>query len=161
MGCGLISIDHGWVRLLGAGVGTTSGLHVEHFPDPSSSREIEGIIAAHDVLGGLFVVHGGGFEADFGEILYRAPDTLTWSRWSMGHADLVSFLLSDRLALFYEDVRWKGWEAEVEKLPSDHGLSAYPFPWTVEGSHAAVLRTEVPMHELVTFAFEAAKKLAG
>lgn len=154
--CGLIAIDHGWVRLLGAGLGSIGGLHVEKLADVNTAREFEGIVAAQDVMGGLFVVHGGGLEADAGEVVYWAPDTLDWSRLGMGHADLVAFLLSDRLSAFYDDLRWDGWESSVGELTFDQGISAYPFPWTVQGYRAGVTRSAVPMSELVAFTFDAA-----
>lgn len=157
--CGLIAIDHGWVRLLGAGLGSIDGLHVEKLADVNTAREFEGIVAAQDVMGGLFVVHGGGLEADAGEVVYWAPDTLDWSRLGMGHADLVAFLLSDRLSVFYADLRWDGWEASVGELTFDQGISAYPFPWTEEGRKAGVTRRAVPMSELVAFTFDAAMQL--
>ena len=77
----------------------------------------------------------------------------------MGHASLVEFLLSERLAMFYADLRWDGWEVFVEGLAYDQGVSAYPFPWTEEGAQPNVTRGAVPMSELVAFSFEAAEQL--
>ena len=159
--CGLIAIDHGWVRLLGAGLDSIDGLHVEKLADVNTAREFEGIVAAQDVMGGLFVVHGGGLEADAGEVVYWAPDTLDWIRLGMGHAELVAFLLSDRLSMFYDDLRWDGWEASVSELTFDQGIGAYPFPWAEEGNEAGVTRSAVPMSELVAFTFDAAMQLRG
>jgi Protein of unknown function DUF2625 len=157
--CGLVAIDSGWVRLVGAGFGSLDGLHIEKLRHPASASDFEGIVVAHDVLGGQFVVHGSGLEADAGEILYWAPDSLDWSRLGMGHADLVTFLLSGGVSEFYRDLRWEGWQASVRDIDFDHGLSAYPFPWTEEGQRPDVTRRAVPMRELVAFAFDAAERL--
>ena len=156
--CGLVSIDHGWVRLLGAGIESLEGLHVETLLDPSTNRPFEGIVAAHDVLGGIFVIHGSGFDAEPGEILYWAPDTLDWTPCGMGHADLVTFLVSDGLTEFYADARWDGWQEFVEELPHDHGVAAYPPPWTTEGKLSAVSRRPAPISEVIAFGFEAARQ---
>jgi hypothetical protein len=158
--CGLVAIDHGWVRVLGAGFGTVAGLHVEKLRDVTAGQEFEGIVAAQDVLGGLFVIHGAGFNADAGEILYWAPDTLDWNPCGMGHADLVAFLVSDRLASFYADLRWDGWETVVGQVPYDQGVAAYPYPWTAEGKRPGVARRAVPMSEVVEFGFDAAEQLS-
>ena len=161
-GCGVIAIDFGWVRLLGAGVGTLPGLHIETLNDVAGSRSFEGIVAAVDILGGRFAVHGGGLkEVAPGEVLYFAPDTLEWMPTGMGHAALVEFLLSDRLDVFYADLRWAGWEGEVRGVPLDQGLAAYPFPWTQEGRGPGVSRSAVPLAELIGFAEDAAAQLRG
>lgn len=161
-GCGVIAIDHGWVRLLGAGVGTLDGLHVETLDDVAGSRSFEGIVAAVDILGGRFAVHGGGLaEVALGDVVYFAPDTLEWMPTGLGHSGLVEFLLSDRLATFYADLRWVGWEGDVQGVPLDHGLAAYPFPWTQEGRGPGVSRRAVPFAELIGFAEDAAAQLRG
>lgn len=157
--CGLVVIDHGWVRLIGAGFGAVPGLHVETLSDPNSGREFEGIVAAQDVLGGLFVVHGSGFNAEAGEILYWAPDSLDWTPCGMGYSDLLAFLVSDRLATFYAGLRWEGWESVVGEVPFDQGVAAYPFPWSVEGKQSGVTRRAAPMAEVVASGFMAAEQL--
>jgi hypothetical protein len=87
----MVLIDHGWVRLVGAGAGSVGGLHVETLNDPSSALQFEGVLAAYDVLGGRFAIHGGGFSAaQPGEVVYWAPDTLEWSPLGLGHSALAS-----------------------------------------------------------------------
>jgi hypothetical protein len=160
--CGVVSIDHGWVRLLGAGLGAVEGAHPERLNDVKNDRVFEGVVAAYDVLGGRFAIHGGGLdEVPLGEVLYWAPDSLNWSATGMGHSAIVKFLLSERLADFYADLRWTGWESDVGPVPLDQGLSAYPFPWSVEGRGENVSRTPVPMAEVVGVAESSAAQLRG
>src|SRR5689334_13862830 len=58
--CGAVAIDHGWVRVLGAGVGELAGAHPETLNDPEGDRTFDGVVVAYDVLGGRFAIHGGG-----------------------------------------------------------------------------------------------------
>ena len=151
--CGAISIDHGWVRLLGAGVGALEGAHPEPLRDPRGDRTFQGVVAAYDVLGGRFVIHGSGLDATPpGEVVYWAPDSLAWEPIGRGHSAMVKFLLSEGLADFYAGLRWPGWEAQVEAVEIDQGLSAYPFAWSKEGRGPNVSRAPAPMAEVVAIA---------
>jgi hypothetical protein len=158
----MVLIDHGWVRLVGAGAGSVGGLHVETLNDPSSALQFEGVLAAYDVLGGRFAIHGGGFSAaQPGEVVYWAPDTLEWSPLGLGHSALVDFMLSERLAQFYEGLRWPGWEQDTHTIEPDQGLSAYPPPWSEEGKGTGVRRAAVPLAELVSHAEDVAAQFSA
>jgi hypothetical protein len=158
--CGVIAIDHGWVRLLGGGVGGLRGVHVETLNDVPAGRTFQGVTVAFDVMGGRFAIHGGGLEeVPLGEVVYWAPDSLSWMPLELSHSAFVQFLFSDRLAAFYQDLRWPGWERDSEAVPLDRGLAAYPFPWSEEGQGPGVSRKPVPMAELVALAEEAADQL--
>ena len=160
--CGVVAIDHGWIRLVGAGVGKLQGLHPSRLNDIEGGAEFDGVIVAYDVLGGRFAIHGGGLgDVPPGEIIYWAPDSLAWESLGMGHSALVEYLLSEKLADFYADLRWAGWEGDSDAVALDHGLSAYPFPWTVEGRGPDVSRKAVPMAELIGIAEQAAGELRG
>jgi len=157
--CAAILVDHGWVRLLGSGVGDLPPIHMEQLSVPGSSS-FEGVVVAYDVLGGVFAVHGHGFTADPGEICYWAPDTLDWTPLGFGHFTLIEFLLSDGLAEFYSDLRWDGWESDTDALVADQGISAYPFPFSAEGRPGNdVSRTPAPLAEVVRAGFEFAAQL--
>lgn len=156
----MVLVDHGWIRLIGAGLGSVPGLQVEVLDDPATGTRFEGVIAAYDVLGGRFAVHGSGREGVApGEVLYWGPDTLDWTPLGMGHSALVDILLSDRLAEFARDLRWTGWEHDVEATGPEYGLAAYPPPWSVEGRGPGVSRRPVPMAELVAAAEDTAAQL--
>jgi len=156
--CGAILIDHGWIKLLGAGAGDLPAAHVADFA--SETGRFTGVICAYDALGGCFVIHGEGFEADAREVLYWAPDSLRWERLGVGHSALVNFLLSDRVDLFYKDLRWDGWEETAEELTAAQGISAYPPPFAAEGKPGAVVsRAVVPLAEVVESGFRFAEQL--
>lgn len=160
--CGVISIDHGWVRVLGAGFGSLAGVRPEALHDPAATRTFQGVVVAYDILGGRFAIHGEGLDdVQPGEIVYWGPDSLTWMPLQFGHSALIEFVLSDRLEAFYADLRWDGWQDASSLVPLDEGLSAYPFPWSKEGKGANVSRHPVPMAELVATAELAAAQLRG
>jgi hypothetical protein len=122
----------------------------------------EGVVFAYDVLGGRFAIHGGGFDGvPPGEVVYWAPDSLDWQPMGRGHSAMVQFLLSDGLADFYADLRWPGWESDVDGVAIDHGLAAYPFPWSEQGRGPNVSRRAVPMPEIVGVSEDAARQLRG
>jgi hypothetical protein len=147
--CGAILIDHGWVRLLGAGAEGLPSLQVSMFESNEQGVAFEGILAAFDILGGQFVIHGSGLDVAPGEICYWSPDSLSWEPLGFGHSALVRFLLSDNLADFYASLRWSGWEAESDAVPLDKGIFAWPPPFTKEGRDLGKsTRNVVPLAEL-------------
>jgi len=157
--CAAIAIDHGWIRLVGAGFGDLDGAHPERLNDPQGDRVFEGVVVAYDVLGGRFAIHGGGLDVPPGEVVYWAPDSLEWESTGRGHSAMVEFLLSDGLTDFYADLRWPGWEDDVDAVAIDQGLMAYPFAWSVEGRGPDVSRKPAPMAEVIGVAEHAASQL--
>lgn len=157
--CGALLIDHGWLRILGAGADGLPGVHeantLSGTPPPS-------LDVAWDALGGRFAINGGGLDAQPGEVCYWGPDTLDWQAIGSGHSAFVSWALSGGTSDFYESLRWEGWEPEVEALAPDQGLSLWPPPFTQEGrdpAHAA--RTAVPLSELHHFYVDMAGQVSG
>lgn len=159
--CAAVAIDHGWIRLVGAGVGELEGAHLERLNDPEGDRAFDGVVVAYDVLGGRFAIHGSGLDVPPGEVVYWAPDSLAWEAIGRGHSAMVEFLLSDGLADFYAGLRWPGWEADTEAVAIDRGLTAYPFAWSAEGKGPDVSRRPAPMAEVVGVAEHVANQLRG
>ncbi|GGF38108.1 hypothetical protein GCM10011519_09620 [Marmoricola endophyticus] len=156
---GGLVVDHGWLRILGAGHESLPGI-AEQLDDRRVPPAY--LVVAHDVLGGRFAIDGGGLGAAVGEVCYFGPDVLSWETTGLGHAAFVSWCLGSRLADFYQDLRWDGWEDEVRAVPLDHGLSLVPPPFTREGRDvAAVSRRPVPIDELNYLYAEAGAQLAG
>ncbi|EPM75126.1 DUF2625 family protein, partial [Pseudomonas syringae] len=52
----------------------------------------------------------------------------------IGYTDFLSWALSDRIAIFYDGLRWEGWRSDLKALGSDQCFSFFPFLWTQEGS---------------------------
>lgn len=157
-------VDGGWLRVYGgAGTGPVGGLPglaaVNGFPARFQPGWLPdaGLVLAHDVLGGTFALNGHdpaavGRPGIPGEVIYFAPDSLTWEGLGAGHGDWLSWLLAgDGLADFYKGLRWPGWRDDLEELALGHGLSAYPFLWSEQAQDdpAAVNRRPVPMSELI------------
>lgn len=165
---GGVAIDHGWVRLLGSG-GTRLSRTPLYWADTLGWWENKALppgapVIAEDILGGLFALNWGQIDQSAGinDVFYFAPDTLEWESLNLGYTALMTVLLTDRLATFYKDLRWDGWEAEVSALGPDQGISAWPPPWTKEGRDvSAVSRRAVPIREIIEMQFDIAKQLNG
>lgn len=144
--CGALVVDHGWLRILGAGADGLPGVHEANLLAGGPPPLLE---VAWDALGGRFAVNGGGLDAPPGEVCYWGPDTLDWTPIGGGYSAFVTWALSDAMADFYTSLRWPGWERETEVLGPDQGLSLWPPPFAAEGRDPAqVSRSAVPMTEL-------------
>ena len=113
------------------------------------------------MVGGRFAINGGTFDGDLGDTFYFAPDTLAWESLGLGHGDFVAWTLSDGVADFYADLRWKGWEADVTSVPLDHALTFYPPLFSAEGGTGSVHRASVPWAEVVAFNNEMAASVSA
>jgi len=147
--CGGLKIDHGWIRLYGAGhdglpsLAAINGLPAREGPSPSM------LLVGEDVLGGRFAINGGALGGELGEVNFWAPDTLEWTSLGGGHGDFVSWVLAGGSAELYECLRWPGWESDVDAVALHQGLMLYPPPCTSEGQDTSkAARRPVPRHEL-------------
>lgn len=121
-----ILVDHGWLRLLGAGgILSWNGLS-DPFPIP---RIKDALIVAHDVVGGFFAIDGGGIQGAKNDVFYLAPDTLTWENCNRGYTDFVRWVFEGDLPLFYSGTRWLGWEDDIATFKADEGFLFYPPLW--------------------------------
>ncbi|VWC54766.1 hypothetical protein BLA18112_00114 [Burkholderia lata] len=141
---GGILVDGGYLRLLGSG-------------HPGLPRDIVGwnsgrssgfLLIADDAAGGFFALNGGTLGDDTGSVYYFAPDTLGWEPLEIGYSDFIQWSLSENLDDFYANLRWPGWQAEVQHLTTDQCFSFYPFLWTKEGSVEHSSRKAVSVSEL-------------
>lgn len=149
--CGGLLIDHGWLRLLGAGHAQLKGLLEWNGlggtagPDPKLA---DALIVAHDAVGGFFAINGGAFDGPPGDVFYFAPDSLRWEDLESGYSGFVQWAITGDLASFYEGSRWPGWEQEIASANDDHGFSIYPFLSAAGGPVIDRSRRLVPMTEL-------------
>lgn len=163
LSCGGLLVDGGWLRIFGSpGATGFEGLRslaeINAMPsafDPGWQPGA-GLVVAHDVLGGVFVLNGSnpraaGRPGEPGEILYFAPDALGWEALGAGHSAWLSWILSGGLQEFYESLRWNGWRNEVSTLNGRQGLSFFPPLWSAEARQdlLATSRRAVPMAELL------------
>jgi hypothetical protein len=158
--CGGLIGDHGWFRLLGGGcdrlLDLASANDLPAFPaSPPGS-----MLVGWDALGGRFAIDGGALDVKPGEVCYFGPDTLTWDGLGGGYTAFVHTLLAGGLAEATGNLRWPGWQAEVEHLAGDQGISLYPPAFSVEGRDlASASRRAVPITELFTFYDDVAAQL--
>ncbi|WP_125775823.1 DUF2625 family protein [Antribacter gilvus] len=172
---GGVLIDHGWLRVYGSpapgeGSGMPSLADVNGFPEAVEDSWFPeyGLVVAHDVLGGTYVLNGHdpsavGRPGERGEMTYLAPDTLQWEALGAGYAAWLTWALEGGLGEFTSGLRWDGWESEVESIHGDQGLNFFPPLWSKEahGDLAATSRHEVPMREIVGMAWETAAQIDG
>ncbi|MEQ8276707.1 MAG: DUF2625 family protein [Deltaproteobacteria bacterium] len=159
---GGVLVQHGWVRLLGSG-------H-ERLPRSllsANARERVRLLPvgclhiADDVLGGIFVLNGGGVPGEAGHVAYFAPDSLRWEDTSLGFGDFLSWLLHGDLDGFYAAQRWDDWASEVRALQGDQTFSIYPPLWAQGPSIAERSRRPVPSTEALEGQFELQDQLAS
>lgn len=172
---GGLLVDHGWLRVFGSPAADDaqelpSLAQVNRFPaTPDMSwRPGDGLIVAHDLLGGVFALNGAspdeaGRPGEPGEVVYFAPDSLRWEALGVGHGKWLSWLVSGALEQFYEDLRWPGWQDEVEGLAGSQGLSVFPSLWSAEARRdlPAASRRAVPMAELLGLSRDASRQFDG
>lgn len=158
-------IDHGWLRFLGSGhermrgdlcSWNTSGAILE-------SHLLKGAcLVAYDVLGGFFALNGEAFAGDLGNAFYFAPDNLRWKNTHLSYSQLLQWALDGDVSLFYQGMRWPGWESNISSLSGDRGMSIFPLLCTEpEIPVSERSRRTVPMYELWHLHLDLAQQLVG
>lgn len=135
---GGIVIDNGWIRILGAG-----GSEIKRsLPDWNMGKSINEygqpapfLLIADDAVGGFFMLNGGQFGNDIGKVYYFSPDNLEYEALDLTYTEFLLFCFNYDLNEFYEGLRWKGWEKDIENLNGDEVFNFYPYLWTKEGSN--------------------------
>jgi hypothetical protein len=143
---GGIIVDGGWLRILGSGAPAPNPARMGWNKDKQTGL----LLVADDVLGGFFALNGGAFgQATLGKVYYLAPDMLNWEPLDMGYSDFLVFCFSGSLEKFYDGLRWKGWQQEIEKIGGNEGIFCVPSLFTREGKDLdKVSRKPVPIAEL-------------
>ncbi|MGL4465196.1 MAG: DUF2625 family protein [Planctomycetia bacterium] len=153
-----VFIDGGWLRLLGAG---GHARFERSLPGWNADRSNRFYLIADDAVGGSFALNGGAFGDDLGKVYYFAPDSLRWEALGVGYSDFLTWALSDRLAKFYETLRWDGWQTEVEPMTGDQSLSIVPFLFTQGPPLAERSRRPVPTVEHYALQLDLKRQLDG
>ncbi|MEU8821836.1 DUF2625 family protein [Actinoplanes sp. NPDC048796] len=167
---GGILLYDGWLRILGGSpcleerlpsIGQVNDFpaHVDRMWTPT-----EGLIVAHDVLGGIFFLNGlrpgSGRPGVPGEIIYFDPSTLNWARTGMSHSEWLAWCVSGDLPHFYEGRLWPSWRRDVMVLRADQGIAVSPPLWSDRTAAAGgeCARAVVPMDEILAAQFDAARQ---
>jgi hypothetical protein len=140
---GGILVDGGWLRFLGSGHPKMP----RTLPGWNQGRSSGFYLVADDAVGGFFAINGGAFGEDVKNMYYWPPDSLDWEPMKIGFSDFFVWALSERLAQFYQTLRWPSWREDVAGLSGDSCFSFYPFLWTKGGSLTASHRALTPVQE--------------
>ncbi len=125
---GGIWFDHGWLRFLGGG-GERFPFDLAQWNGLQGRREeaLDGaMVVAWDVAGGFFAINGGMFDGTKGDVYYFAPDSLQWENLGVGFSGLLQWAVSCNLDEFYKDLRWPGWQSDIESVSGNEGFSFLP-----------------------------------
>ena len=143
---GGILVDNGWLRILGSGCLAMDRDLISWNKDKQQGF----LLVADDVMGGFYALNGGAFDSEsLGKIFYFAPDNLRWEATNKTYSDFLIFCFSGDLASYYKNLRWKGWEREINALNRNQGIMCIPFLFTKEGKNVAKnMRKAVPIAEL-------------
>lgn len=127
---GGILVDDGWLRILGSGCKAMD----RDLMGWNKDKQRGFLLIADDVIGGFYALNGGAFGSEaLGKIFYFAPDNLRWEATNKTYSEFLTFCFSGDLASYYKNLRWKGWEEEVQALTGNQGIACYPFLFTKEG----------------------------
>jgi hypothetical protein len=151
-------IDHGWLRILGAG---GHKLLQRSLPSWNRDRSEGFYLIADDAVGGFFAINAGALGDDLRMIYYFSPDTLQWEACGMGYSDFLCWSMTDQLADFYATLRWPHWEEEVTKITADQVIGVYPFLFTSGAPIVDRHRASIPVTEHYSLSFELQKQLDG
>ena len=148
---GGLLIDNGWIRILGSGCSKLS----RTLPDWNKGKTFQEygeapsfLFIADDVIGGFYLLNGGGLGQDLGKVYYWAPDNLAYEPTNLTYTEFLLFCFDGNLDQFYKGRRWTKWKDEVSALPGDKVFNFYPPLWTKEGNDInKVSRKAVPIEE--------------
>ena len=148
---GGILVDQGWLRVLGSGCARLPrGIHSwnndRRFVE--TGRRPTFFLVADDAVGGFFALNGGAFGDDQGNIYYHGPDSLEWEPLEMGYSAFLQWAFTPNLGEWSAQLRWAGWQAEVEALSGDRAIFVVPPLFTEGVPLADRYRGEVPVAEL-------------
>lgn len=149
-----ISVEHGWLRLLGAGGDRLlEGLPAWNGLFDGAAAQPGALVVAHDAVGGFFAVNAGAFGGEEGTVCYLSPRVARWLDLGLGYTGFVRACLQGGLDELYRALRWKGWKEDVRALPLDQGFAFHPDLWATPGLDDAEAigrrrRTAVPVRVL-------------
>lgn len=133
---GGLLIDYGWVRILGSGSEKLN----RSFPIWNKGKAFDDygqnsqfLLIADDVIGGFFLLNGGGLGDDLGKVYYFSPDNLEFEPLNLTYTEFLNFCFNSNLEEFYKDYRWENWKDDVAKLKGDQVFNFFPYLWTKEG----------------------------
>lgn len=127
---GGILVDEGWIRILGSGSKKLN----RSLSDWNRTVGNNGfLLIADDVIGGFFLLNGGGLGKDVGNVYYFSPDGLEYEPLDITYSQFLDFCFNNDLNDFYKGLRWDNWREDVQKIDGNQVFNFVPFLWTKEG----------------------------
>ena len=157
-----ICIDN-WIRMLGqSGPGRRGIADYNELGTEEKCSALEGmLVAAQDIVGGIFAINRERFAEGIHKVWYFAPDTLDWECLDMSFPEFTAWLAQGDIDSFYRSMRWEKWREDCEKVSFDDGISIYPFLWAKECDIEKASKKAVPFEELAGINFTYAMKING
>ncbi|MCH5683103.1 DUF2625 domain-containing protein [Niabella sp. W65] len=125
---GGILVDDGWIRILGSGSEKLS----RSLPEWNKGKAFKQfgeqppfLLIADDVLGGFFMINGGGLGSALGKLYYLSPDNLEYEPLDLTYTEFLHFCFNNGLEEFYKGYRWRNWRTDVSKLTGDRVFSFF------------------------------------
>jgi Protein of unknown function DUF2625 len=160
---GGLLVDNGWIRILGSGSSKLTRTVPEwnkgkSFTDFGQTAPF--LLIADDVMGGFFLLNGGGLGEDLGKVYYFSPDNLEYEPLDLSYSDFLNFCFNNNLDEFYENYRWENWKEDVAKTSGDETFNFFPALWTKEGKDInKASRKAVPVEEQYNLNLDFRKQL--
>lgn len=154
---GGILIDNGWLRILGSGNSRLNRGIMEWNKGRSFEEERHEppfLLVADDVLGGFFAINNGELGNSIQNIYYFAPDTQEWEDMGIGYSDFIYWAFNGDIKMFYDSMRWNGWEQDVAKLDPSSAFSFDPALWSDYSDISELSRSTIPIAEIYAFTFQ-------
>lgn len=148
---GGLLIDNGWIRILGSGNEKLN----RTLPDWNRGKTFADygeapsfFFIADDVIGGFFLLNGGGLGPDIGKVYYWSPQNLDYEPLNITYSEFLDFCFNGDLDEFYNGYRWTTWKTDITKITGDEVFSFFPYLWTKEGENLEeISRKIVPIEE--------------
>jgi hypothetical protein len=170
LNCGGIMLYDGWLRIFGGSpcpeVCLPSIGQINAFPThlDRTWAPTQGLVVAHDVLGGVFALNGlrpGPARPGIpGEVIYFDPTSLNWTRLRMSHSEWLAWCVSGEFPHFYDGLLWPDWRDDVRALRADQGIAVLPSLWSEEAAVAGreLTRAVAPMADILGLQSGAARR---
>ena len=144
-----------WIRIWGQSNSMNEGVfyYNSKFKDYISGM----FLVASDVVGGLFAINISRFN-DNNLVWYFAPDTLEWECLDMMYNEFLAWTFQGNIDEFFNTMRWKNWEKDVESIDNDKAFLIYPFLWAKECDIETASKKIVSIDEIIEMNFEYSQK---
>ena len=148
---GGLLIDNGWIRILGSGNEKLN----RTLPDWNRGKTFDDFgeapsffFIADDVIGGFFLLNGGGLGPDIGKVYYWSPQNLEYEPLNITYSEFLDFCFNGDLDEFYNGYRWTTWKTDITNITGDEVFSFFPYLWTKEGKNLEeISRKIIPIEE--------------